>query len=296
MVTYRNAPPLPREILSPNDKPLMTEADIVAGKAGFQKADLMDYGSIYGMGSYFGEDYTASALFALATDVREAWAQSEYGRAFHGLAAEQQIKLTGDMQRQLQGIDLSRPTVRGSQATAIAIVQARTRIAAALMTVKLPAGWIPARSLTPELAGRTADFIIYSALTTVARWPGQSVSWTENWPFEPLVGNTPSLNVFHWTWISYTFTFFAFGVVLWVLLHFFEIGWPQLDAVYQHGPAWARSQAFYDKTRFWQWMRLPGDVVFALGALILAWDVLRKLRQRSGDPRMPSGSGARLEP
>jgi hypothetical protein len=27
---------------------------ILAGKAGFQKADLMDYGSLYGMGSYFG--------------------------------------------------------------------------------------------------------------------------------------------------------------------------------------------------------------------------------------------------
>jgi len=26
----------------------------VSGKAGFQKADLMDYGSLYGMGSYFG--------------------------------------------------------------------------------------------------------------------------------------------------------------------------------------------------------------------------------------------------
>ena len=32
----------------------MTDDDIVAGKAGFQKADLMDYGSLYGMGSYFG--------------------------------------------------------------------------------------------------------------------------------------------------------------------------------------------------------------------------------------------------
>jgi len=28
---------------------------IVAGKAGFQKTDVMDYGSLYGMGSYFGE-------------------------------------------------------------------------------------------------------------------------------------------------------------------------------------------------------------------------------------------------
>ena len=45
----------------------MSAGDIVAGKAGFQNADLMDYGSLYGMGSYFGEDYTADNLVRLAT-------------------------------------------------------------------------------------------------------------------------------------------------------------------------------------------------------------------------------------
>ena len=30
-------------------------------------------------------------------------------------------------------------------------------------------------------------------------------------------------------------------------------------------------------TLFWQWMRLPGDVVFAIAALLMAWDFLLKL-------------------
>jgi nitric oxide reductase subunit B len=34
------------------------------------------------------------------------------------------------------------------------------------------------------------------------------------------------------------------GLVMWIFLHFFPIGWPQLNAVYEHGLAWARSQAF----------------------------------------------------
>ena len=29
---------------------------------------------------------------------------------------------------------------------------------------------------------------------------------------------------------------------------------------------------------FWQWLRFPGDVVFALGALLMARDFLIKLR------------------
>ena len=34
------------------------------------------------------------------------------------------------------------------------------------------AGWTPAYSLNPQLARQTADFLVFSALTTVARRPG----------------------------------------------------------------------------------------------------------------------------
>ena len=57
-LTYEAAPPLPDQFVTSGQTVLMSAADIEAGKAGFQKADLMDYGSLYGMGSYFGEDYT----------------------------------------------------------------------------------------------------------------------------------------------------------------------------------------------------------------------------------------------
>jgi nitric oxide reductase large subunit len=34
------------------------------------------------------------------------------------------------------------------------------------------------------------------------------------------------------------------GLVLWIALNCFPIGWPQLEAVYQHGLAYARSRNF----------------------------------------------------
>ncbi len=75
----------------------------------------------------------------------------------------------------------------------------------------------------------------------------------------------------------WAFWLYNAGLVLWILLNFFPIGWPQLIAVYEHGFAFARSVAFYDQTLIWQWMRLPGDVVFAVGALLMAWDFIIKL-------------------
>jgi nitric oxide reductase subunit B len=47
--------------------------------------------------------------------------------------------------------------------------------------------------------------------------------------------------------------------------------------VYEHGYAHARSLEFYNTTLLWQWLRLPGDVVFAIGALLMAYDFFKKL-------------------
>ena len=65
----------------------MTDDDIVAGKGGFQKADLMDYGSLYGMGSYYGEDYTASTLVRLGTATQRQHCPATTGKAFASLPA-----------------------------------------------------------------------------------------------------------------------------------------------------------------------------------------------------------------
>src|ERR1700680_2935498 len=70
-LTYEAAPPFPDRFVTPGGAVLMSAGDIQAGKAGFQKADLMDYGSLYGMGSYFGEDYTATYLVRLGTVTQE---------------------------------------------------------------------------------------------------------------------------------------------------------------------------------------------------------------------------------
>ncbi len=54
----------------------------------------------------------------------------------------------------------------------------------------------------------------------------------------------------------------------------------------------ARSLAFYNTTIFWQWMRMPGDIVFAAGALLMAWDFMIKLlvQRKATDAVEPSST------
>ena len=186
VLTYERAPPQPERLITAAGETLMTDADIVAGKAGFQRADLMDYGSLYGMGSYYGQDYTAWALIRLAGLVENNLAQTNFGKAYDTLAPDQQASVRAAvraaMRAQLQRVDLTQRQLTIPDALAGAIATLRGDIAKQLGSVDLDTGWTPAYSLGPEDRARTADFLIYCALTTVARRPDASWSWTENWP------------------------------------------------------------------------------------------------------------------
>jgi nitric oxide reductase subunit B len=215
-VTYDRAPPQPERLITSNGSTLMTDGDIVAGKAGFQKADLMDYGSLYGMGSYYGEDYTAFTLIRLAGLVEDNLAQARFGTPYRSLPTDQQAAIRDAMRADLQHIDLTQRQVTIPDAVAAAIAKLRGDIAGNLGKEDLQTGWTPAYALDQPQAVQTANFLIYCAITTVARRPDVSWSWTENWPYEPEVGNTPTTNTFVWTWASFCFTFLAFGVVLFI--------------------------------------------------------------------------------
>lgn len=214
--TYQLAPPLPQQFQTPSGQVVMTAEDIVAGKAGFQRADLMDYGSLYGMGSYFGEDYTAKYLVSLGRMTEDKIAQQQFGKPFMNLDVGQQYVVRQTMQQDLQHTDLNAQISVLSQPVADAIAQLRTQISQSLLQHDPEAGWTKAYSLDEKSALQTADFLIYSSLTTIAHRPGQTSSYTNNWPYEPTMGNQPTAHTFYWTWVSFCFVFLGFGAVLFI--------------------------------------------------------------------------------
>jgi len=143
--TYQLAPPLPQQFQTESGQVIMTEEDIVAGKAGFQRADLMDYGSLYGMGSYFGEDYTATYLLRLGRLVEEQIAQTRYGKSFADLAEEEQYLARKTMQRELQSTDLSASISILPQPVANSVVQLKQEIASILLNHDPKKGWTKAQ-------------------------------------------------------------------------------------------------------------------------------------------------------
>jgi nitric oxide reductase subunit B len=143
VLTYERAAPQPDRFVGAGGATLMTADDIVAGKAGFQKADLMDYGSLYGMGSYFGQDYTAFALMRLAKLTEEQLAQTRFRVGFDILPADRKAAVREETQRQLQRLDLTQREVTVPEALSSAIATLRTEMANNLRAVDLTTGWTP---------------------------------------------------------------------------------------------------------------------------------------------------------
>ncbi len=67
------------------------------------------------------------------------------------------------------------------------------------------------------------------------------------------------------------------GLALMALLALLPMGVLQLQAALEHGYWYARSAEFMGRPlmHLLVWMRMPGDTLFAIGALLLAWFVLR---------------------
>jgi nitric oxide reductase subunit B len=66
------------------------------------------------------------------------------------------------------------------------------------------------------------------------------------------------------------------GLVLMVVLSMLPIGFLQTQAAIEQGTWWARSAEFLQTPLMdtLRWLRAPGDTVFALGAVLLAWFVI----------------------
>jgi nitric oxide reductase subunit B len=220
---YRQAPPMPERVASADGTTVFTRADIETGRQVWQTTGGQQLGSIWGHGAYLAPDWTADWLHREALALLEIWAQREHGRAFDALPAEAQAALQARLAAEMRdgGYDPERReiVVSADRAQAIAAVGAHyvglfgddPRFEDLREAYAIANGAVPDEAHRRMLGG----FFFWTAWAAAAeRAPGE-VTYTNNWPHEPLIGNTPAAGVVVWSVVSVLLLIAGIGYLVW---------------------------------------------------------------------------------
>src|SRR3954471_22602873 len=95
---YQEAPPIPREVVTPDGQVVVSGADIEAGQNVWQSMGGMEMGSIWGHGSYVAPDWTADSLHRESVMILDQWAQKDLAKPYNDITSEQQAMLRQRLQ------------------------------------------------------------------------------------------------------------------------------------------------------------------------------------------------------
>jgi len=225
--SYSVAPPIPARVVSESGQMIFTGADVIAGQEVFLKYALMENGTVWGHGAYLGPDFTAEHIHEIALDASDNLARREYGRNFRDLGVPKRAAVTAEVTQLLKDNRYHRRTgtlvFTPAQASAYRsqIERWRRYFANPATNAGLPTRYFK----RPDDVRRLTAFFAWSAWASVARRPGKRYSYTLNFPYDPQVGNTPTIDAVLWSALSLISLLAGTAAVLFAFGKFGFLGW-----------------------------------------------------------------------
>lgn len=220
---YHQAPPIPERVVAQSGEVLFTGSDISRGQKVWQSTGGMQQGSIWGHGSYLAPDWSADWLHREATVLLSLIAHRDARRSSgsEALALEKhKVTLRMEMRRNSYDPASGVLLVSDERANAIGVVAAHYRSlyqTGTEETRQLRKDYaFPLRSFLDDHESQAlAAFFFWSSWAAVTNRPDGDVSYTSNWPHDPLVGNTPPASLFMWTFILIFLLLAGIGALVW---------------------------------------------------------------------------------
>jgi len=210
VLTYTNAPPIPARVTDAAGATLFDRSAILHGQEVFLKYGLMEHGTLWGHGAYLGPDYTAEYLHRLAEICSGPGTPTPDGRA---------SELKKNRYDPVTSILVFSPCEASS-------LEIQGREWEQYFRGPTPAPGLPSPFIKspPEVKALTAYFA-WATWAAVANRPGKDYSYTNNWPYEPLVGNRPSSSTYLWSALSLITLLSGIGAILFLFGRFDYLGW-----------------------------------------------------------------------
>ena len=201
---YQEAPPIPERVVSDSGRVLFTRGEVSAGQDVWRSLGGMELGSVWGHGAYVAPDWTADWLHRELEAVLDAWSRRIHGTPYAELDAESAAALRQRLRDEYRAnrYDASTRTITVSDTRADAIVQTAAYYEQLFREGREEYA-LPRGSVTdPARAHALGAFFFWSAWAAATNRPGDDVTYTSNWPHEPLIGNVPTSDAIVWTGVS----------------------------------------------------------------------------------------------
>ena len=220
---YEAAPPMPDRVAAADGTTIYSRAEIEKGRQVWQSMGGMQLGSIWGHGGYVAPDWSADWLHREALAVLDGWAQAEDGVPYTELGAERQAALEG----RLRGVmrtntyDPETKTITLAPARAQAVREVSTHYESLFgddpATAELREAYAMKNGTVPDAENRRvlSAFFWWTAWAAGTERPDDTITYTNNWPHEPLIGNKPPASTFLWSAFSVTFLLAGIGLLGW---------------------------------------------------------------------------------
>lgn len=220
---YHKAPPTPNTVVTTNGDILFTGQDIKDGQNVWQSTGGQEVGTVWGHGAYVAPDWSADWLHREAEYMVNRWSQVEFQKPFNNLNDEQQAVLTVRLQKELRTntYDPGGNRIIVSLVTAEAIKVVGDHYTSLFMNdpnlSKLRDAYaIPPNTIKdPERMKKMNAFFFWTAWACVTNRPGSDITYTNNWPSDPLVGNHATSSMILWTGFSVILLLAGIGFLAW---------------------------------------------------------------------------------
>ncbi len=226
-LSYRNAPPIPQVVIDGSGKTIFSAEDVGNGQSVFLKYGLMANGSIWGHGAYLGPDYSAAALNRMGRLTANTIAQQNHQQPFANLSPAQQASINAETAVSLKTNRYNEATNSLSFTTAQSEYFKQEKVYwRDYFHNPSQNGGLKADLITnlTELHQFTA-FVTWAAWASVANRPGHSYSYTNNFPYDPSVGNLPTSSALLWSALSLMVLLAGIAIVLLAFGKFDFLGW-----------------------------------------------------------------------
>jgi nitric oxide reductase subunit B len=221
---YRKIPPIPDKVITTEGQVLYTGQDVKDGQNVWQSIGGQTVGSIWGHGAYIAPDWTADYLHREAVLLLDELAKKD-NKVYHNLPDEEQAKYKILLQKELRTntFDETSNTIvispqRAKVQRELAVYYEKLFMGDPSMDKLRNAYAIPVNTIKD--IGRMEKmnaFFAWSTWVCITSRPGDNVTYTNNWPHDELVGNTPPSSLHMWSGFSVLMLLACLGIL--VLYH-----------------------------------------------------------------------------